>query len=45
MAKYYAIVYYHNFSIHSSINERQGCVHAVATVNDAAMSMEVQTSS
>ena len=35
---------YHKFFIHSSVNGHQGCFHALATVNSAAMNNGIHVS-
>ena len=35
---------YHNFLIHSSVNEYLGCLHVLATVNSAAINIGVHVS-
>ena len=45
MAEYYSIVYmYHNFLIHSSVDEHLGCIHVLAIVNSAVMNNEMHVS-
>ena len=45
MAEQYSIVYiYHIFLIHSSVNRHLGCFHVLATVNSAAMNIQVHVS-
>ena len=36
MVEEYSVVYMHKFFIHSSVDERLGCVHVLAIVNSAA---------
>ena len=35
---------YHNFFIHSSVDEHRGCFHVLATVNSAAMNNGIHVS-
>ena len=44
MAEWYSIVYMYHILIHSSIDQYLGCFHVLATVNTAALKIEVHVS-